>query len=47
MESLYLGKQNIILKEAATFLTNNEVQIFRDHATGLEIEATAMTAKIK
>lgn len=42
-----LVNQNITLKEAATFLASNEVQIFRDHATGLEIKATAMIARMK
>ena len=45
-----LANQNITLKEAATSVTSlasNEVQILRDHATGLEIEATAMTARMK
>lgn len=42
-----LANQNITLKEAATSLASNEVQILRDHATGLEIEATAMTARTK
>ena len=39
--------QNIILKEVATFLASNEVQILRDHATGLKIEATVITARMK
>ena len=42
-----MANQNIRLKEAATSLASNDVQILRDHATGLEIEATAMTAKMK
>lgn len=42
-----LGNQNITLKEAATFLASNEVQILRDYATGLEIEVTTMIAKMK
>ena len=42
-----LANQNITLKEAATFLASNAVQILRDHATGLKIEATTMTARMK
>lgn len=42
-----LANQSITLKEVATSLANNEIQIFRDLATGLEIEATAMTARMK
>lgn len=42
-----LVNQNITLKEAATFLANNKVQILRDYATRFEIEATTMTVKIK
>lgn len=38
---------NITLKEAANSQASNEVQILRDHATGFEIEATAMTARMK
>lgn len=42
-----LANQNITLREAATSLASNEVQILRENATGLEIEATAMTARTK
>lgn len=42
-----MANQNITLKKAANFLACNEVQIFRDHAIGLEIESTAMTVRIK
>lgn len=42
-----LANKNIILKETATFLASNKIQIFRDYTSGLEIEAIPMTTKIK
>lgn len=42
-----MANQNITLKEAAASLASNEAQILREHATGLEIEAAAMTARMK
>lgn len=42
-----VANPNITLKETKTSLASNEVQIFRDYATGLEIESTVMIAKIK
>ncbi len=42
-----LANQNITLKEARTSLASNEVQTLRDYATGLEIKATPMTARMK
>lgn len=40
-----LANQNITLKGAATSLASNEVEILRDHATGLEIEANFNDSK--
>lgn len=42
-----MANQNIILKKTGTSLANNEIQILRDHTTGLEIKATAMIARTK
>lgn len=42
-----LANQNTTLKKAATSLAGNEFQILRDYTTGLEIETTIITAKMK
>ena len=42
-----LASQNITLRKIATSFASNEVQILRNHATKLEIEEIAMTARIK